>query len=321
MPEPTAGDVLVITSAKIQRRGEDISLISNRSTSFHIYSASDIPRPPRSAKDALRPPCGTQRQLGEKEHEYVSWFYHYTNKESVPDIATFQNQVNQSSNIKDKFCRLENVIESKFCDVIVNVVKAPFGEMERTTLWVSDYTENDYFHKFSFDDTKQLGGRDDGHAATKWAGPFGKRSIQVTCFEPAASQVCAEVQLGQWIRIRNLRIKLGNNGLNLEGVLHEDRQFTRRQVDILHVDRGEDCDPRLKEAIRRRRDYEKLKKQQLISRAANENGQSAGTKRKAGESDTNAKARRKEKREAARSNVAQQDKQAEERLGLNDISG
>lgn len=318
-----AGDVLVVSSAKVQRRGEGVSLISNRSTSFHIYSASDIPRPPQSARDALRPLCGTLRQLGEKEHEYVSWLYHYTNKEYVPDITTFKNQVDQSSHIKDKFCRLENVIESKFCDVIVNVVKAPFEEVEKTTLWVSDYTENDSFHKFPLDDTKQLGGRDDSPAATKWAGPFGKRSMQVTCFEPAASQVSSEVQLGQWIRIRNLRIKLGTNGLNLEGVLHEDRQFSRRQVEILQWDQGEDLDPRFKEAIRRKREYEKLRKRQLESRAATENGQSAGTKRKAGESETGLKSkeRRRERREAARNMVAQLDKQAEERLGLNDLSG
>lgn len=321
MPAPTAGDVLVISSAKVQRRGEGISLISNKSTSFHIYSASDIPRPPRSAKDALRPPCGNPRQLGEKEHEYVSWLYHHTNKDSIPDIATFQNWVDTSTNIKEKFCRLENVIESKFCDVIVNVVKAPYDELQKTTLWVSDYTENDSFHKFSLDDTKQLGARDDSHAASKWAGPFGKRSMQITCFEPTASQVSSEVQLGQWLRIRNLRIKLGNNGLNLEGVLHEDQLFSRRLVEILHLDQGEDCDPRLKEAIRRKKEYEKLMKKQLKARAANETGQSAGTKRKAVESTTNSSARRKGNREAARRNVEEQDKQAEERLGLNDLSG
>ncbi|KAI0119887.1 hypothetical protein GGR51DRAFT_495490 [Nemania sp. FL0031] len=330
VPQPRAGDVLVISSAKVQSRGEGISLVANKSTSFHIYSASDIPRPPQSAKVALKPPYGT-RQIGEKEHEYVSWLYHYTNKDSVPDVATFQKQVDQSVHMKDKFCRLEDVVDGKFCDVIVHVVKAPFDEMEKTTLWVSDYTENDSFYKFSWNGAKQPG-RGDGdsygyfdtdiNAATKWAGPFGKRSMQVTCFEPHASRVNSQVQLGEWIRIRNLRIKFGNNGLNLEGVLHEDRDFSRQQVDVLNWDEREVCDPRLKEAIRRKMEYEKLKKKQLKTLAADEGGEGASTKRKADDHEelkNNSKARRKEKRGAAMKKVEEQDKQAEERLGLNSL--
>ncbi|KAJ8129529.1 hypothetical protein O1611_g4102 [Lasiodiplodia mahajangana] len=330
VPQPRAGDVLVISSAKVQSRGEGISLVANKSTSFHIYSASDIPRPPQSAKSALKPPYGT-RQIGEKEHEYVSWLYHHTNKDSVPDVATFQRQVDQSIHMKDKFCRLEDVVDGKFCDIIVHVVKTPFDEMDKTTLWVSDYTENDSFYKFSWNGAKQPG-RSDGdsygyfdadiHAATKWAGPFGRRSMQVTCFEPHASRVNSQVQLGEWIRIRNLRIKFGNNGLNLEGVLHEDRDFTRQQVDVLNWDEREVCDPRLKEAIRRKIEYDKLKKKQLKNLAADEGGEGAGTKRKADNGEElkdNAKSRRKEKRGAAMKKVEEQDKQAEERLGLNNL--
>lgn len=332
MPRPTAGDVLVINSAKVQAYREKISLITNKSTSIHVYSASEIPRPPLSAAGALQQSHGP-RKSGEKEHEYVSWLYHYTDKESIPDVATFQNKVDQSGHMKDKFCTLEHVVDGKFCDVIVNVVKAPFDETEKTTLWVSDYTEHDSFHKFSWDGAKQLEGVDgdpsscldtDIHAATKWAGPFGRRSMQVTCFEPHATHVNSEVQLGQWIRIRNLRIKFGRNGLNLEGVLHEDRDFSRQQVDILKPDGREGCDPRLKEAIRRKVDYEKLKKKQIKSLYANESGESAGTTRKAENSEEpkpNAKSRRKEARQVAIKKVEEQDRRAEERLGLNDLSG
>ncbi|KAI0531927.1 hypothetical protein GGR58DRAFT_491939 [Xylaria digitata] len=329
MPRPTAGDVLVINSAKVQSYRENTSLIANKSTSFHIYSASDIPRPPQSAKDALRPPYAT-RQLSEKEHEYVSCLYHFTNKDSIPDVATFQRQVDQSGHMKDKFCKLDNIADGKFCDVIVNVVKAPFEEADKTTLWVSDYTQNDSFHKRTWDGAKQLGGRhedSDGFldtdidTASKWTGPFGQRSMQVTCFEPHASYVKSEIQLDQWIRIRNLRIKFGNNGLNLEGVLHEDRDFSRRQIDVLKLD-GNDCDARLKEAIRRKLEYEKLKKKQLKSFEENESVKNSGTKRKADDSEEpkpNSRTRRNQKREAIRKEIKGEDERAEERLGLNKL--
>ncbi|KAJ2988758.1 hypothetical protein NUW58_g3810 [Xylaria curta] len=330
MPEPTAGDVLVINSAKVQSYRESISLITNRSTLIHIYTGSDIPRPPLSAEGALRP-LGSARKPSQEEHEYVSWLYHHINKESVPDVATFQKQVDQSGHKKDKYCKLEDVVDRKFCDVIVNVVKAPFDDMEKTTLWVSDYTENDSFHKFSWDGANQLGGRDgdsygyldtDIHAATKWACPFGRRSMQITCFEPHASYVNSEVHIDQWVHIRNLRIKTGRNGLNLEGVLHGGGDFSRRQVYILGLDAKEECDPRLKEAIRRKKEYEKLKKKQMKSLTANDTGENTGTKRKVDNSEEekpNSKARRKEKREVARGKVEEQDRQTEERLGLNKL--
>ncbi|KAI2623455.1 hypothetical protein GGS21DRAFT_494297 [Xylaria nigripes] len=326
MPQPSAGDVLVIISAKVQSFRGSVSLISNHSMSLHLYSASDIPRPPRSAQNALRFSSGS-RKPGQSEHEYVSWLWHHTNKDCVPDAVTFQKQVDQSGHMKDKFCKLENVVDGKFCDVIVNVVKAPFYEIEKTTLWVSDYTKNDNFHNFSWDSKTQFGESDGDpydyldtpiHTATKWAGPFGKRSIQVTCFEPHASQVYADVQLGQWICIRNLRIKVGNNGFNLEGIMHGNRDidlpqidFGRQQIEILNCKNRETCDPHLKQALQRKVDYEKLMKKELKSFTADEYASE--------EPRLNSKTRRKEKRAAAIKKVEEQDKLVEEKLGLNDL--
>ncbi|KAI0969820.1 hypothetical protein F4678DRAFT_438282 [Xylaria arbuscula] len=325
MPEPKAGDVLVITSAKVQSYRETRSLITNRATSFHIYAASDIPQPPQSAKDALRSSSSTKK-LGEAEHDYIPCLYHFTSKDYVPDVATFQKKSSQSARTRDKFCKLDNIVDGNYCDVIVNVVKAPFDEMEKTTLWVSDYTENDSFHKFSWDGAKQLGGRHgdttDIDATSKWTGPFGKRSMQVTCYESHASLVNSEVELDQWIRIRNLRIKFGRNGLNLEGMLSEGSNFTSRQIDILTWEGGENCDPRLKEAIRRKKEYEKLKKKQFKSFVANEGAAGDSAKQKANDSEGlkgNSKQRRSQLRQAARIIVEEQDKQAEERLNLNDL--
>lgn len=325
MPEPTAGDVLIIRMAKIQSYRDAISLLSGMSTSFHIYASSDIPRPPQSAKEALRHP---DLKIGEKEHEYVSWLYHNTSKDSVPDAYTFQQRADKSAHIKKKFCKLEEVEQNKFYDVIVNVVKAPFNSLDKTTLWISDYTEHPSFHKFIWDGGNVAAGRDGDpygylDSRSKWAGPYGKRSMQVTCFGYHASPIKEKVQLGDWIRFRNLRVKAGNNNLNLEGVLHEDDVHHRQLFDILKWDDDGNCDPRLKDAIRRKKEYEKLRKEQCKKYAENEGGSGPGAKRKANNGDEpriTSKTRRKEKREAAFQKVAEQDKRAEERLGLNDLS-
>ncbi|KAI1812241.1 hypothetical protein GGS20DRAFT_40446 [Poronia punctata] len=324
MPDPMAGDVLVITAAKVQSYRDDISLITNLQSSLYVFTASQIPRPPRSAEVALRGPLES-RQLPGPEQEYVSWFYHHTNKDAVPDPNTFQFQVDRSKNQREKFCKLENVIQDQFCDVIANVVKEPYDDGDKTTLWVSDYTENVNFHKFSWKDPMQIGPYDgQGQAAAKWTGPFGQRSIQVTCFGLHASDVNSDVKLDDWVHIRNMRIKLANNGQNLEGALHEDRDYGhRRSVNVLDLDDRGNCDPRLKEAIRRKIEYAKLKKNQIKSLRQNGgDGANPSVKRKADTNSDdgrpNAKTRRKEMREAAMRKVEQQEQQAEERLGLSD---
>ncbi|KAI1635906.1 hypothetical protein F4809DRAFT_611790 [Biscogniauxia mediterranea] len=334
MPQPSAGDVVIIISGKVQLYRSEVSLLSHRSTIIHIYSASEIPKPPNSAKGALLPlQRPNDRPPGEKENEYVPWLFYSIDKDVVPDAATFDLQVNQSRRVKDKFATLSSVSTGQFCDVIVHVVKEPYELLDMTTLWVSDYTENENFYKFSWDAAKDSVGRDGdpyGYVNTTipeakgWPGPFGRRSMQVTCFEPHASYVRSEVKAGQWVRLRNLQIKFGRNANNLEGFLREDRTSSKGQlsVDILQTNDPETCDKNLKEAVRRKLDYEKAKKKQQKSFAGNNSNGSGGVKRKPdreGETKVNGKLRRREAREAIQWKVQEQDKRAEERLGLNEL--
>jgi protection of telomeres protein 1 len=281
MPQPNAGDVMIVQSAKVQER-YGLSLLSNWKTIVYTYSATKIPPPPKSALIALEPPPGggNRRKPAEKENEDVSWLYHTINKGFVPSETEYQMQSERSLNIKDKFSTLKDVQDSRFYDVIVQVVKAPFDEMDKVGFWVSDYTENDTFYLYSWNAPgASKGSRGDPYGYTskrnesssKWAGPFGKRSMQITCWEPHATFVNENVSMGDWIRLRNLHVRYGHNSHNLEGALHEDRNAFkgRIQVELMDTTDPENVDDRLKEAIRRKRNYEKSKKQQQKSYAAN----------------------------------------------------
>ncbi|KAI0012754.1 hypothetical protein F4779DRAFT_531254 [Xylariaceae sp. FL0662B] len=329
IPTPDAGDVVIVISAKVQFYRSEVSLLTHRSTAIHVYSADQIPRPPKSAERALCPRLRSVDRLpGDTEHEYVSWLYHSIDKDIVPSAVEFQNNVVRSRNVKDKFSILGDVQDGKFYDVIAHVVREPYEQMDKTTLWVSDYTENESFYKFSWDTSDTSEGRDGDEfgylnvtnkTASNWSGPFGKRSMQVTCFEPHAQFVSSEVSAGQWIRLRNLQVKYGHNNNNLEGFLREDRTAfggAKLLVDILDIDDPESADKQLKEAIRRKRDYEKTKKQQQKSFAtAKEDGNGGGTKPKAGK----AKQKRAEKRAAVFEKVREQEEMTETKLGLNEL--
>ncbi|KAI1337473.1 hypothetical protein F5Y15DRAFT_417942 [Xylariaceae sp. FL0016] len=328
MPRPNAGDVIVVSSIKVQFYRNEFSLLTNYRTTIHTYSSSSIPRPPESAEIALDMPNRPKDRLPTDDvHLHVSWLYHSINKDNVPDTDTFNSKAEQSRHIKEKFSKLQDAFEGKFCDAIVHVVREPYNFMDKTTLWVSDYTENEKFYNFTWDGINAPSQGCDGDpygyintsnpAAKDWPGPYGRRSMQITCFEPHSNFVNLEVKAGKWIRLRNLQIKFGRNNNNLEGFLREDRMFNDRvYIDILDHDDPETIDARLKEAIKRKYDYEKLKKQQKKSYTANGG---AGAKRKADieEVKINAKSRRKAEREAKFRKVEEQEKQAEERLGLN----
>ncbi|KAI1390733.1 uncharacterized protein F4822DRAFT_394300 [Hypoxylon trugodes] len=332
MPEPNARDVVLLHFAKVQSYRGEISLISNWKTSIHIYSANKIPKPPKSAKVALEPPLRSKDRLpGDKEHEYVSWLYHSIDRYAVPDAAEFTIQVERSKNIKDKFQTLKDVHDGMFCDVIASVVKEPFGVMDRVTLWISDYTENEYFYKFSWDATEVPEGRDGdpyGYTTAKnpasngWLGPYGKRSMQVTCFGTHGEYVIREAKVGSWIQLRNVQVKYGHNANNLEGYLREDQSAYKNElrVDILTIDDPDTVDSRLKDAIKRKRDYEKAKKKQQKGFAANNNGKANGGERMAeGQGGMNSKTKRARERALKVQEVEKKELEVEAKLGLNGL--
>lgn len=333
MPEVKAGDIVVASMVIRQEWQGSPGLKTIKDLSnIRVYDALRIAncRGTRSARGALKPSSmRAYRNPDQKEDEYVLWLYNKIG--NVPDRELVASRAEQTLNVKDKFTLLQNVEIRKFADLIVQVVKEPYDLGDMMTLWVSDYTENsDFFHKTNSDadwiDGEPI--RDgDAYGYTnkwskskssmagdkKWLGPYGKRSIQLTCWEPHAGFIRSHVQVRDWLHLRNVEIGHGKNShTNIEGFLrtsrvHPDKLYVR--VLDPEADR-ETLDPRLIEAIRRKRDYEKDHKQTL-------NG---GTKRKAEGSKPqgeNRDSRRKRKREKARALQEQEAKQ-DGLLGLND---
>ncbi|RDA94451.1 hypothetical protein CP533_2214 [Ophiocordyceps camponoti-saundersi (nom. inval.)] len=269
--DASLGDVIAVFGAKVQCRYGDISLISNHTTVLHIYDHSKIPEPPLDALIALQPSITrAARAPTPEEALFVSVMYKAINRDRLPSRADFEAQKAQSVNIKNKFSELKNVREGIYVDVLVQIVKAPYDEFEKCSIWVSDYTENDLFYNIAFSGEESDETR-----------PYGKRSMQITCFEPHASFLRDEqLPVGTWIYVRNLHIRLGHNGSNLEGNLHGDeKNLAKVNIEPLVVNQDSASNnPQLKAALRHKLYYKKDKKAQRreINEAA-----AAGQKRKA----------------------------------------
>ncbi|KAJ3953272.1 hypothetical protein N0V92_010267 [Colletotrichum tropicale] len=257
--------------APMKTRNEDMKCVLRL---IDISIQDQIPPYPQPASQPLTP---SMKDAGHKSkpgaEKYVSWLRQNIKAECIPDAEVFATRVAQSiKGKKQKLCELQEVRDGTFRDLIVQVVKEPFDSGDKVTLYVSDYTENTSFYNHAWNGQTQDGGRDgdpygytsgkagNPNAQVDWAGPFGKRCIQITCYEPHASLIRSQVKCGDWVHLLNIHIKFGNNGLNLEGFLRQDRTDFARKMSIEVLDPQEDPEnvhPALKNAIRRKRNYEK----------------------------------------------------------------
>ncbi|KAK4142175.1 uncharacterized protein C8A04DRAFT_13480 [Dichotomopilus funicola] len=321
MPQVSCGDIVVVKQAKVQKYlNNPVSLITNIATSIRVYSASKIPKWPNPADCALTPATGTDKHVPKpEENVYVSYLHAKFNKYALPTEEEFRRKQEQSMNFKSKFSLLQDVTEGQFCDLIVQVARDPHHDFEKSTIYVSDYTENPNFYPRVWQDSPDpasMGGDPYGYTAgdgpevatKEWVGPYGKMSIQVTCYEPHAFVVREEVRAGTWVKLRNVQIKYGNNGQNLEGFMRGEQNAStgRVNVDVFEMDAQdpETVDPKLKEALRRCRDYQQKKKQQIKEiQAAKQAGQkrrSLGVSSEKEERPPNKKERRKNRPQAAK---------------------
>lgn len=312
MPKVGPGDVVIALMVKYQSYGNFPNLLTQHRTDIHVYEAERLPacRSSGSAKGALKKSLRkTNRELDIHENEYVIWLFNKIDDGIIPDQQEFSTRAAQSLNVKNKECLLKDVKEHEFADLVVEVVKEPWDFGDKMEVWVSDYTEHDLFFNMTFKEPT-LSAAD---AHSPWRGPYGKKSIQLTCWEPHADFIRHEVHAGDWVRVRNVQIKKGHSGDNLEGFLREDHMYPHRVcVDRLDTEVRESMDQWLLDAIRRKRDYEKDRK----------HSSETSKKRRAEElpRKENARSKRQRKRENKFKAVEEQKAKQEASLRLNDLS-
>ncbi|KAK5657290.1 hypothetical protein OQA88_3352 [Cercophora sp. LCS_1] len=301
MPEVDARDVFVAFAVKFQEYKGGRSLISHRTTNFARYSASKIPKLPNSAKTALIPVSKRDTKTPiEDIHRFVSYHFHRTEKYDLPDDEEFRQKASASMNIKGKkFSELKDVKDGAFYDLVGFVPRDPYSSGDRATLYLTDYTENNKFFDFSAEGPTVTSADPYGYTRasssptttqdqkSSWLGPAGKLSIQITCFEPHAGFVEAEVKAGMFVGLNNVRICYGHNISNLEGKMDGERNFNGQSRVNVHIfdtspDRFADLDPNLKEVLKRMEQYRKShKKRKAEVDEAVEKATVAGSKRRA----------------------------------------
>jgi protection-of-telomeres protein 1 len=308
-----------------------ISLITSFNTEIHILKSPDIPRDNRHNRQLPWNNTSPSHKksyntLSSVDMSYVVWAIGKADEMGLPTEQEFQERTVRAINIKDKFSLLKNVRAGQyndsqgFYDLVGQVVKVFQTSKGWVEIQFTDYTPNSLFYdrvyedQVADDDNSDVygyGNKTADESDTRaWKGPFGKLTISITLFDENASRGAAA---DEWLLLKNVKICKSDSG-SLQGKLNADRG--RIMIQALDPTK-EPLDPRLKEALQRKRDYWKT----FDHKNKQKSSQIAGQKRKSAENDPpalNSKERRKRAREAGEKKASAKDSKVSQALGLNE---
>lgn len=267
-----------------------------------------------------------QRGLpGIAECRYAAWLHSQVGELDVPSETEFEQRTVQSMQHRDKFrllkdakCDLSSHI---FVNLIGEIVKVHDSGFDRLTLYLTDYTSNPKFYKYSFGGSfndpdeiqDEYGYLQMGRPKvkkTEWPGPFGTMTIQITAYDDQASYIRQNIKANQWVFLNNVQIKYGNAGGLLEGFLRDREKICVKALDTSQeapVGDTDSTEGRLSDALKRKLTWTK-KFQQQKRALAGEDGDHGKRKREIDGEESepkrpNAKERRKQERAAAERKV------------------
>ncbi|EPE33636.1 Nucleic acid-binding protein [Glarea lozoyensis ATCC 20868] len=271
----SSSDLIVLRSVRVQMNSNNISLITTKSpmSEIHILKSASIPRDASFRKPlqwkSTSPSSKSSYLLpSSNEISYAVWAFSKAEEMYLPTDQEFQEKTVQAMNVKDKFTLLSDVSAgetnqyAKYYDLVGQVIKIFETSHGFVELQFSDYTPNSHFYDHTYEentsndenhDSYGYGNKSSDEAEDRsWKGPFGKFTITITAFAENASQA-RSMEAGQWCLLKNVRICTGDAG-TLEGKIHSDRG----RVLIQALDTNTEpslVDPRLKEALRRKKDH------------------------------------------------------------------
>jgi len=305
-----------------------ITLLANWASDVQVFPVAQMSSSltPKTAPSKSAPPSVA-------EATYAAWLFHHIDKSMFPDAKEFQEKSSIAMGVKDKYSLLKDIQADQFYDLIGEVIRL-YERDGRVTLYLSDYTPHRLFYNNVWGDGEDESSTRDGDmygytktrkkAESDWPGPYGKLSIQVTVYDNHAAFIREQVKVKDWVILKNVHVKMGNQGGCLEGFLRGDRNgwdAWEGKVQVKIIRRAEDAernDVRWKDGLRRKKEWwDKFKKQKQGSLGKT---QGSGSKRNLEDmevSKPNSKKRRKEGRAAAELKAITVEKKTMERLALN----
>jgi protection of telomeres protein 1 len=148
-----------------------------------------------------------------------------------------------------------------YVDVLAEVRRIYSTDM-RMELSVTDYTDenrNLYDYKPENDNDGHDAGDKYGYIVNThkaWPGPWGRRTLNVTLWEPHRSYAIANIVHGSLIQLRNVHVKQDPQGAKLEGIVHQDKLYPDKVLVSTHKPYEAETNEPLRELLKRKKAYE-----------------------------------------------------------------
>lgn len=262
------GDVVLLRCIKIKEWSGMTQGLSTRGTSWVVFPAGSIPaKVPSSAVQLknIKDARGLAPNLSEM-HYAISLCNSrdrstFTASSSPPTGSAVTPVLNAPSTVqrRDKFSLIKDVNVDTFYDLVGQVVRL-YPNNDRVELYITDYTSNPLlWNNPEPDDGTGSGQEGDeynytgSHSAKKnKKGPYGKMTLTVTLWGNNAYFCRQDIKDDDFVHLRNVHIKFSKDA-KVEGALHSDRRCPDR-IDVTVLKNNED-DDRVKDVLRRKRDY------------------------------------------------------------------
>ncbi|KAH9826648.1 ssDNA-binding domain of telomere protection protein [Teratosphaeria destructans] len=259
------GDVVLMRHAKTGLFGGQPMIMTNWQTKTIVIPAASIPAPTYSIAymggdrlKALGPPEDIEK-LSVEESAYI---IHLKAKKEITDAIPGPTtaQLNRkrdfhtvggsttpgppakkfkgSDTFGNKFRLIGEVAHRDFADLCVEVVKKFSMASNSTELYVTDYTENQlmwYYAPPEEDTSLTRDGDAFGHCQPPkraWPGPYGYLVLKVNVKDPHAQYVNAQLEPGDLVLLRNVKMKIMATGAKLEGDMWPDSLNPEKHQDV-----------------------------------------------------------------------------------------
>lgn len=262
------GDVVLLRGIKIKVYEGMTTGLSSRATSWVVFPAESIPtKAPSSAVQLknVKEARGLAPTLSEMHYAICLCNSRDRSTVTAPSSLPTGSAVTpvldapSTVQVRDKFSLVRDVNVSTFYNLVGQVVKL-YPSNGRVELYITDYTSHCLVWNYPEPDDGIGSGREGDEydytagcsANKKWKGPYGKMTLTVTLWGNNAYFCQQHIKEDDFVHLRNVHVKYSKDA-KVEGALHSDRRYPDRiDVTILKSDDGDD---RVKDVLRRKRDY------------------------------------------------------------------
>ncbi|KAF2838039.1 hypothetical protein M501DRAFT_956178 [Patellaria atrata CBS 101060] len=269
LPRPSVGDVILLRNFKFTFWAGDPLAYSSNWSQWLVYAAAKIPSTGFQEPFALgrelpsTNKSSDARAANPAEAMYI--IYLHENAPVVSNLPIPPRSIQAQSNphvvsARDRFSLISDVEIDRFYDLVGEVVKT-YPDRGTLDLYITDYTSNSLLYEYVTPEEEEeldsYGGNGDSwrHSTTnrphKWEGPYGKLTLVVRLWQPHAEFADEKVRPGDFVFLRNVRIKLSNMG-KLEGQLNQDKQYPNK-IDIKRF--NDQREERVQDVLTRKEKY------------------------------------------------------------------